>query len=293
MTGKNSNATLKDFIYIDKDRMYSLYSQLFEGVVESMVESVSYVNEGVNKEKKLEETIIDASVKTQNVILFDHIYNMLEEKLSDQMLIVDDKTPLSSISPSSIIKVTGYAIIEDYEHLTYLMKNYNDIGMAFATIEVKTPSNNKDTTSNNIANSKNSIEQYAKSKGLVLDKKFTESVVKILENLHGNSMELTVVANIEKNDVDFKALLEERYLRTSSNIIRTLYGYKPCMKWTLVGEVTNINWFFDVNNIEDKNKFADMFKGLSDVDASFWTKNPSEGKSVRVAPIAIYIDHSI
>ena len=72
---------LRDFIYIDKNRMYSLYSQLFEGVVESLVRSVSYSTEEQKKDRKLEESIIDASVKVQNVVLFDHIYNTLEDKI--------------------------------------------------------------------------------------------------------------------------------------------------------------------------------------------------------------------
>lgn len=49
MNEQNSRETLKDFIYIDKERMYSLYSQLFKGVVESMVESVSYASKDAQK----------------------------------------------------------------------------------------------------------------------------------------------------------------------------------------------------------------------------------------------------
>lgn len=54
MIGRDLNMALRDFIYIDKNRMYSLYSQLFEGVVESLVKSVSYSSEEQKTEKKLE-----------------------------------------------------------------------------------------------------------------------------------------------------------------------------------------------------------------------------------------------
>ena len=32
---------IRDFIYMDKDRLYSLYSQAFEGVIEAFIESYS------------------------------------------------------------------------------------------------------------------------------------------------------------------------------------------------------------------------------------------------------------
>lgn len=110
----NSTTILRDFIYIDKNRMYSLYSQVFEGVVESLAESITSSSQETKKEKKLEETIIDASVKIQNVVLYDHIYNTLEEKLQPKILVIDDTTIRDNIKPGTIIKITGYTTIEDY-----------------------------------------------------------------------------------------------------------------------------------------------------------------------------------
>ena len=48
MNERSSNSVLRDFIYIDKDRLYSLYSQLFKGVAESMVEAFSSGKEDTN-----------------------------------------------------------------------------------------------------------------------------------------------------------------------------------------------------------------------------------------------------
>ncbi len=285
MTEKDSNVVLRDFIYIDKERMYSLYSQLFEGVVESLVESVSYSNEEAKKDKKLEETIIDASVKVQNVVLFDHIYNTLEAKLQPQIQIIDSQTSYEDIKPNSIVKITGHVVIEDYEHLSYLMQNFNEIGIALATLTLTSQAPDKKMIS------KNTIDQYAKENGLAMDKKLCESIVKVIENLHGNSMEITIELEDDAFDVGFKALLEEQYLRLSTNNIRSLYGYKPCIKWTLVGEVTNIS--FRNNHRAEKNKtaFSKMFESLSEVDNAFSKINDSTNHIVRVAPIAVYIEH--
>lgn len=220
-------------------------------------------------------------------MLFDHIYNTLEDKLNPNLCVIDDNTTLDTIKPSTFIKVSGYVVIEDYDHLTNIMKKYNDIGLAFATIEAKNPTHQNKNLSNN------TIEQDAKSKGLILDKKYTESVVKILETFKGNSMEITFEKKIGTHTVYFKSLIDEKHLRLTPSSMRSLYGYKPCMKWTLVGEITNIpNGSY--SRIHNHNGlFADMFKSLDNLDSSFSTMNTSFCNIFQVAPIAIYIDHTL
>ena len=56
MNERSSNSVLRDFIYIDKDRLYSLYSQLFKGVAESMVEAFSSGKEDSESQKEYENT---------------------------------------------------------------------------------------------------------------------------------------------------------------------------------------------------------------------------------------------
>lgn len=275
---------LRDFIYIDKNRMYSLYSQLFEGVVESLVQSVSYSSEDQKKDRKLEETIIDASVKIKNVLLFDHIYNSLEEKMMPHILVIDKTTTKDDIKPTSIIKVSGYVTIEDYEHLSYLMGNFNEIGLALANMQLRSQKEQGIQTNN-------SIEKYAKEKGLTLDKKFTSSIVTVIESFHGNSMEILVETDNDELNLCFKALLNQEFLRLPQNTLRNLYGYKPCMKWTMVGEVTYISHISERYQRKAKSVFSEMFKHLNDVDQSFSKTTQDLFNTVRVAPIAVYIEH--
>ncbi|MCI7349511.1 MAG: hypothetical protein MSH60_02005 [Ruminococcus sp.] len=273
---------LRDFIYIDKNRMYSLYSQLFEGVVESLVRSVSYSTEEQKKDRKLEESIIDASVKVQNVVLFDHIYNTLEDKMKSHLLIVDKETTKDDIKPTSIVKITGYVTIEDYNHLSYLMSNINEIGLALSYLQLI---NEKGNVSNN------SIEKHAKENGLNFDKKFTSSIIKVIENFHGKTMEIIIESDSGNLNVGFKALLNEEFLRISPDDIRNLYGYKPCMKWTMVGEVTEVSYLTSTRSVSSKSAFSDLFMNLNEVDKSFSKVNEQLNDMIRIAPIAVYIEH--
>ena len=289
MNEKSSNSMLKDFIYIDKDRLYSLYSQLFQGVAESMVETFISGKEDSKKEHKLEQNLIEASYKVKNVILFDHIYNSLEKQLAPQLLQISEETTIDDLQPSSYIKVTGKATIEDFERLVFLLKNFNDIGMAFATMTIV--NSNKRNGQNEKNSSKNSIEQYAKDQGLLLDKKFTESMVKIIENLHGCTFDVTIEPYSTKLGVFFKASLDEKNMRLSSNEVRKIYGIKPIMDWTIVGEITSFQPREDFLCGIYNNAFSKMFSKMAEIDSSLEIANDKQNRIIRVAPIAVYIEH--
>lgn len=289
MSERSSNSMLKDFIYIDRDRLYSLYSQLFQGVAESIVEAFTSGKEDTKKERSLEQNLIEASYKVKNVILFDHIYNSLEDKLAPQLLQVNESTTLDDLKPSSYIKVAGKATIEDFERLIFLLKNFNDIGMAFATMTVLNA--NKASTQNGKSSSKNSIEQYAKDNGLFLDKKSTESMVKIIENFHGRDLDVTIEPNSANLGAFFKATLDEKNMRLSSNMVRKIYGNKPIMDWTIVGEITSFQPRKDAACSIYSNTFSEMFSKMAAIDSLFEIVNDRQNRIIRIAPIAVYIEH--
>lgn len=289
MTEKSSNSVFRDFIYIDKERLYSLYSQLFKGVAESMVEAFSSGKEDTKKERSLEQNLIEASYKVRNVILFDHIYNSLEAKLAPQLLLVDEDTTFSDLKPGSYIKVTGKATIEDFERLIFLLRNFNDIGMALAYMKLHNDS--KANAQSGKSGSKNSVEQYAKSNGLLLDKKLSESMVQLIENFHGCALDVTIEPHSPHLGAFFKVTLDEKNMRISSNMVRKIYGNKPIMDWTIVGEITS---FRPRENTVDStyiNKFTKMFNQVTEIDDSFEGVSGGQTPIVRIAPIAVYIEH--
>ena len=289
MNERSSNSVLRDFIYIDKDRLYSLYSQLFKGVAESMVEAFSSGKEDTKKERSLEQNLIEASYKVRNVILFDHIYNSLEDKLASQLLLVDDGTTFGDLTPGSYIKVTGKATIEDFERLIFLLKNFNDIGMALA--HMKLHNDSIANTQSGKSGSKNSIEQYAKSNGLLLDKKFTESMVKIIENFHGCALDVTIEPHSPQLGAFFKVTLDEKNMRISSNMVRKIYGNKPIMDWTIVGEITGFQPRENIAASTYINTFSQMFSQVAEIDDSFEGVGDGQTSIVHIAPIAVYIEH--
>ena len=285
MSVVNSSKLVRDFIYLDRERMYSIYSQLFEGVVETMARSITSGVEEEKKERRLEETIIEASTKVQNVVLFDHIYNMLEEKMSPDLMIVDSNTRTDEIKPDSIIKVTGYARIEDYAYLLHILTSFNDIGSALATIMLK-----NDDTGRQV--SKNEIERYAKDNNMYLDKKYTDSIATLINEIYGKTMVVSIPITTEALNADFRALINEKYLRIAQESVKDIYGYVPCMKWTIVGEVTDLSYNNPNTSLNDTGMMPELFKNLAALTTSFSTLTGTRN-AIRMAPIAIYVEHSL
>lgn len=104
-------------------------------------------------------------------------------------------------------------------------------------------------------------------------------------------MEIVIENENSTLDIGFKALLDPKYLRISPNELRILYGHKPCMKWTMVGEVTDISYMSDRHQERSKNAFSEMFKHLNDVDHSFSKSTEESCDMIRISPIAVYIEH--
>lgn len=285
MKEKNFEKCLKDFIYMDKDRLYSLYSQIFEGVIESLVTSRFVDEENQKTDKKLEQRLIEASFKSQNIVLFDHMYNMLEEKMQPYIFNIDSKTAIDDIPIDGIVKVSGEAVIDDYEHLGYFFENYNSIGESLAAITL--------ISNNNSSISNNGIERYAKDNNLHFDKKFISSMVNLIRFFHDNAIDLSIRSSANDNLICC-AVLNPKGLRINANELRTLYGSHPIMNWSVVGQVTNISsrYYNQREKFEaNTTSFRAMFDRLEDVDKSLDKILEQGSNIVKIAPIAVYVEH--
>lgn len=293
MKEETSNKILRDFIYLDKNRMYSLYSQLYKGVAESMVKTLSEESSESKRTRHLEETIINASVKTESVVLYDHIYNSLECGLSPHLVVVNNNTKTGDIQSNSFVKVQGRAYIADYGHLIHFIEHYNDIGLAITglttngTFEFESQHSRTDSK----RRSQNSIEKYAKENNLYLDKKFLSNLNTVLTEMHGDSMEIVFHTENLPVGVGFRAYLEDRYMRLPRSSIRALYGYAPSMELTLVGEVTNIPSDSTLTGV-DVNSLDGMLNVIGQVE-QYFDSAITTGRIIKVAPIAVYVEHAL
>ncbi len=276
---------IRNFIYLDNDKLNSLYSQVFHGVAEAIVESYfgehQTSNEQKNIGKTVDEKVGEISGITSNKILHDYMYNKFEDEISKN--IVDCNSSGIEINPNSFVKISGKAKIEDYDRLKYYLEKFNDLGMVLAYLQ-------KDELGAKNSN----LREIARQNGLQQDPKMLNGLKAFIEMFEPGGYEVT----INSKGICYRGILNKEYLRISADDIRMLYGNTPCMEWTMVGQITQVFPKMEENNEVMENSAQDLklvltnlFDSLNAVESTFFSY---DGDCVyHILPVAIYIDNHI
>lgn len=276
---------IRNFIYLDNDKLNSLYSQVFHGVAEAIVESYFGETQKSNEQKGIgktvDEKVGEISGTISNKILHDYMYNKFEDKIKEK--IVDCNEPESEVCPNSFVKISGKARIEDYDRLKYYLESFNDLGMALAYFQRES-----------LGAKKGNLREYARQNGLQQDKEILNGIKTFIEQFESNGYEVI----IDNEGICYRGILNKDYLRISTDDVRMLYGSNPCMEWTMVGQITQI---FPQSETDDvvssiggenlKQVLLNVFNSLNNVEASFFSYG--SGRVYHILPIAIYIDNQI
>ena len=261
---------VRDFIYLDADRLYSLYSQLFDGVTEAIVhssESSRAANEvqkgGILSGSEIDTSVFELLRKSENRILHDELYNRLELKIGAEKIDVasikaEDLTQW--YNKSSYIKATGVAEIEDYERMKSFIDNFNRIGEAIAYSSMQSD-NETNLQNEQLGNSleginerntkaklknrsrspstpRNLAREMAKALGLVQDEQMLANLKFFCEFFAPSGFDITVAPRVDRPDFTVRARTDRRWLRLSPEMIRSLYGAYSAHPWSVVGQVT-------------------------------------------------------
>ncbi|QJX45822.1 hypothetical protein HMJ29_02270 [Hymenobacter taeanensis] len=117
--------SIKSFIYLDEYKMYSISSQIFEGITESILKTESNSSEQDTSQKgpmasgRVMADIISASYKnTEKRYLHDYAYNIFESKIYENQEVLDvNNDSISSfeqdIHKTKFIKITGRSVLND------------------------------------------------------------------------------------------------------------------------------------------------------------------------------------
>ena len=291
------NDLIRDFIYMDKDRLYSLYSQVFEGVIDAVVDSYSNgIKNSENaksglKNSSIESQVAEVSTKTENKVLYDHMYNLLEKKLTDAIFCINntDKINIEDLKNKTIIKVTGKVSIQDYDRLKRYMEKFNDLGKIIAYANYTSLSKAEQKSTN--------VNSLAKSLGLMQDATLLNNIKTMTEFFNEGGYDVILSTN-NSAGILYRGIINKEHLRVEPNMLRTLYGDEPPMEWTMVGQVTYIpNIDTDEVDVDEKanqsdmsisDSYQNMFKSYREVEKIFF-----EGKEktrIHIAPIAIYTE---
>lgn len=256
---------IRDFIYLDVERLYSLFSQVFEGVTEQITESQSAHEANTNTQKgtigsgsSAEAQVAEASMRTQHKFLYDHMYSLLEERLSEAITSTEQINPHNYwelLSDTFLVKARGAAEIHDYERLRQFLRQFNSLGEALSAMQLRcdnpeaaikqyealaksTQDPEERANYSLMAKWIRQPKEYAKQIGLQNDEKFLSSMELVLQGFYESGMDFVVSS--PSKEVAFRAVLDKKLLRLDSNYFRMLHGARAIANWTVVGEVTHI-----------------------------------------------------
>ncbi|PPK74541.1 hypothetical protein B0F87_10815 [Methylobacter tundripaludum] len=316
------NGVIKNFIYLDEEKMYSLSSQIFEGVTEYVLNEKSSEAENsesqkgpVGSGKIFGDILRQVDKKIEKKFLSDFSYTLFEKKLLDDLNVIEVNDSVSieelrnKAKSISFIKVTATAVFNDMKLIKDTIKNFNNVGSALAYVtnikminEVRTAcaqlENAKSTTKDRNQQSKltsqnktltTAIEQLAKEQGLQQDQVFLDNLALILNYGFQDQLEI----QMKLIDSIVSANLKRECLRENEELIIKKYSRQTECSFVMFGILTQykrdkLEGIKELNNTSSiKEALMNMVANLTNIEETFIGRLNNE---VIIDPIALYTE---
>lgn len=313
---------IKNIIYLDEPKMYSIYSQVFEGVTEYVLNENSSGKEesesqkaGIGSGRILADIINTENRSIEKRFLYDHAYSLLEKKLIEMKKVIkisknSDSSLKDKISNYSFIRITANAIFNDANKIEELYSKLNEIGKAVTYItnhdeiqrlkkEVeREKSNTKDKTIKQKLDQDfkkvTDIDSLAKSSGIYQDPDFLKNLSFLTKYGFDNQLEVRQ----KLNDLEYSSSLKREYLREHEDYFIRKYSRKTEKEIILFGIVTQsskiTNNEKNSTNINQESPDDGMKKallGLIDIIAEIEDKMFGKlDNEIIIDPLAVYME---
>jgi hypothetical protein len=216
----------RDFIYLDTDRLQSIIAQLQEGLLDQVVEGKNEeVSGGTRLTANLLSLLIPFSASAsvgyknvtdlkQNKVLHDYAFNVALDAMREQGFLLEDD--LNSIPETGFVLVEGFVRIFDYETISNMAENWNELDEFF-----------------NPPQSKNERDKRRKSeqnRNIGQMKVFTDVFFK----------DAIRVRLINSEDHSFVGPLAREHLREEMRNLIFKHGSNPSDEWTMLAEISRV-----------------------------------------------------
>lgn len=317
---------IRSFIYLDNYKMYSISSQIFEGLTEYILKTENTSTKEKEEQKgpvfsgRVLADIIEKDTNyTEKKFLHDFSYNLFEEALQkDNRVLEINKsnisTELNKIPDYSFIKIKSNVVFNDLETMEKTISSFNRMGEALGFITLKAKydelmkeaqedfKNIKDRNQKSNAfhtlKNKVSFKKVLIDEGLNLDDDYLKHMEYLIQYGYHRQFEVQMPLSNSDNVSLFSAQLNRDNLKESENNIVKKYSRESEKEFTLFGIVTQkmtkekkeeMFESLKINNENSNLKEAmfNMIKQLSNLENTFVGKLDYE---YVIDPIALYIE---
>ena len=252
----------KLFLYLDEYKMYSLSSQLFEGLTEEVIHFHSKKKE--NKEEQhgplasgrlLGDIMSESDGRAERRFLFDYAYTIFESRILDENLVSCIPNATSTdcqldVIDKSFVKVTGKIRFNDFTAVQRIIESLNKMNEAIqyvSTFEERNLAISALRMQLQDADSKIKRELHSqlsklsswKSEGQI-DQDYINKLMYLLSFGYGDHLEAQISLSPPsgKKTRTVTAILNREYMRESMAMEIKKYSRKPNQHFTILGVVT-------------------------------------------------------
>lgn len=305
---------IKSFIYLDENKMYSISSQLFEGLTEYILRDHSESSVEEDKQKGnfgsgrvMSEILQFERGSSEKRFLHDYAYNLFEKELFERNLLfyIEDSQNNIDLVDKQFVKIHGRAIFNDFKAMAETFRKFNDIGTAIGYIQTFDPKGNslsninaaiqntKDRNQKNkVIQEKNKLNHTFKTflleAGLNINEVWLEHLQKLYE--FGYKDQFTIRIPYTQQNMIFESILNRSFLKEDEISLITKYSRRTEIAFSIVGLLTQRGGEKIESPIEDigssmKRASLNFTNVISNLEETFNGRLTNE---YIIDPIAIY-----
>lgn len=259
----NNKIKIKSFIYLDENKMFSISSQLFEGITQYILQEDTKAYEEQNEQEGsffsgrfMADMMFQRAVKSEMKYLHDFAFNLFEKELISRGLLYEVKSTddIASLRDKGFVKITGQILFSDYGKMRDTIEHFNELGRTFGEIQlggisqemdeaIKQNNQIKDREKKNKQNQaikavKRRIDEYLKEAGLILSDQYIKNLSTIMQYGYRDNYEIRL--NIPESELYCTAIINHAYLKEPEQILVSRYSRLTEKQFTIIGILTQV-----------------------------------------------------
>jgi len=260
-TSSARNMKAKLFVYLDEYKMYSISSQLFEGLTEEIIQYQSKKEEEKEEQqgplgsgRLLGDIISESNGRAERRFLFDYAYTIFESRIIDENLVscISEETKEYQVDTfeKSFVKVTGKIKFNDYTAVQRIIESLNKMNEALqyvSTFEERNLRIAKLRIQVEAAESKLKRELHETIRTLSswrpdsqIDQEYVNKLSYLLDFGYGDHLEaqISLSSPNKRRSRIVTAILNRECMRESMAMEIKKYSRRPDQQFTILGVVT-------------------------------------------------------
>jgi hypothetical protein len=263
MNTQSANAMkAKLFIYLDEYKMYSVSSQLFEGLTEEVIQyqakgkDVKEEQHGpIGSGRLLGDILSETNGRAERRFLFDYAYTIFESRIIEEGLVscISESTTeedLVGVESKSFIKVTSKVSFNDFTEVRKTLNELNKMSDALHYVSTQEARNLQIAALRAELEAepqhlRKQIHQEIKALSSTvredtLDEEYINKLAYVLDYGYGDHLEaqFSLVPSANGGSSFVTAVLSRQSMRESMAMEIKKYSRRPQLKFTVLGVVT-------------------------------------------------------